>query len=180
MILKTERLILRPWVESDAESLYEYAKDPDIGPIAGWQVHTSVENSLEIIRTVFSAPEVYAVCLKEDNIAIGCIGLQLKGSTSLTNRDDECELGYWIGKPFWGNGYIPEAAREMLRHGFEDLGMTKIWCSYYDGNLKSKRVQEKCGFRYQWTTNNVDVPLMKEKRTGHVNCLTKEQWLENQ
>lgn len=180
MILKTERLILRPWVESDAESLYEYAKDPDIGPIAGWQVHTSVENSLEIIRTVFSAPEVYAVCLKEDNIAIGCIGLQLKGFTSLTNRDDECELGYWIGKPFWGNGYIPEAAREMLRHGFEDLGMTKIWCGYYDGNTKSKRVQEKCGFRYQWTTNNVDVPLMKEKRTGHVNCLTKEQWLENQ
>ena len=50
MILTTKRLILRPWDETDAESLYKYAKDPSIGPIAGWPVHTSVENSLEIIR----------------------------------------------------------------------------------------------------------------------------------
>lgn len=75
MILTTDRLILRPWKESDAEDLYEYAKDPDVGPIAGWPVHTSVDNSLEIIRNVLSAPEVYAVCLKENDKAIGSIGL---------------------------------------------------------------------------------------------------------
>ena len=95
----------------------------------------------------------------------------------MTDRDDECELGYWLGKPFWGQGIMPEAAKEMLRHTFEDLGMAKVWCGYYDGNLKSKRVQEKCGFRYQKTTENVDVPLMHEKRTGHVNCLTRDQWI---
>ena len=65
MTFTTERLILRPWKEADAKSLYEYARDPRVGPIAGWPVHTSVENSLEIIRTVFSAPEIYAVVLKE-------------------------------------------------------------------------------------------------------------------
>ena len=54
--------------------------------------------------------------------------------------------------------------------------MTTVWCGYYEGNTKSKRVQEKCGFRYQWTTEEVDVPLLHEKRTGHVSCLTKEQW----
>ncbi len=54
MILETERLILRPWAETDSESLCEYAKDGRIGPIAGWQVHTSVENSREIIRYVFT------------------------------------------------------------------------------------------------------------------------------
>lgn len=177
MKLTTERLILRPWQESDAESLYEYAKDPDIGPIAGWPVHTSVANSREIIKTVLSADEIYAICLKEDNIAIGSIGLMPGGVTDLTDRDDECELGYWIGKPFWGNGYVPEAVNEILRHGFENLGMNKIWCGYYDGNLKSKRVQEKCGFRYQWTSEDVDVPLMHEKRKGHVSCLTREEWL---
>lgn len=64
----------------------------------------------------------------------------------------------------------------MIRHGFEDLEMRAIWCGYYDGNEKSKRVQEKCGFRYQWTTENVDVPLMKEKRIGHVSQITKEEW----
>lgn len=63
MILETNRLILRPWEESDAESLFKYASHPDVGPIAGWAVHTSVENSLEIIRSVLSAPETYAVVL---------------------------------------------------------------------------------------------------------------------
>lgn len=177
MILKTKRLIIRPWKESDAEDLYCYAKDPDVGPIAGWPVHTSIENSLDIIKNVLSAPETYAVCLKEDNKAIGSIGLHLNGTTDLTDKDDECELGYWIGKPFWGNGYIPEAAKEIMRYGFENLNMTKIWCAYYDGNTKSKRVQEKLGFIYQFTKNDLNVPLMNEVRIGHVNLMTKEQWL---
>lgn len=73
-MIETERLILRPWLETDAESLYEYAKEPAVGPIAGWTVHSSVENSLEIIRNVLSADEIYAVCLKTDNVAIGSIG----------------------------------------------------------------------------------------------------------
>ena len=71
MTLETERLILRPWKEDDAESLYKYAKNPEVGPIAGWPVHTSVENSREIIKSVLAADETYAVCLREDNVAIG-------------------------------------------------------------------------------------------------------------
>ena len=74
MILETERLILRPWREDDVANLYIYASDPDVGPPAGWPPHTSVENSLEIIRTVLSAPETYAVCLKENGKPIGSIG----------------------------------------------------------------------------------------------------------
>ncbi len=177
-MLETKRLILRPWEDSDAESLYEYASDPDVGPIAGWPVHQSAAESLQIIRTALNKPETYAVCLKTDVKAIGSIGLKMNGDTDLTERDDECELGYWIGKPFWGQGLIPEAAREMLRHAFEDLGMQKVWCGYYDGNIKSKRVQEKIGLRYQWTTEEVDVPLMHETRKGHVNAVTRRQWIE--
>ena len=64
MTLETERLILRPWKEDDAESLYKYAKKPEVGPIAGWLVHTSVENSREIIKSVLAADETYAVCLR--------------------------------------------------------------------------------------------------------------------
>lgn len=173
----TERLILRRFEESDAENVFEYAKDPAVGPIAGWPPHKSVGESLDVIRNVFSAAECYAVCLKEDGKAIGAIELKLNGHTDMTDRDDECELGYWLGRPFWGQGIMPEAAREMLRHAFEDLGMQNVWCGYYDGNIKSKRVQEKCGFRYQWTTKDVDVPLMHEKRTGHVNLMTKDSWL---
>ena len=175
--MTTERLILRPWRESDAEDLYRYAKDPAVGPIAGWPPHKSAEESRNIIHTVLSGKEAYALCLKSDGRAIGAIELKEKGHTDLTDRDDECELGYWIGKPFWGQGLMPEAAREMLRHAFENLGMRKVWCAYYDGNTRSRRVQEKCGFRYQWTTKNVPVPLMGETRTGHVNAITKEEWI---
>ena len=179
-MLTTERLILRRWEESDADDLYEYAKDPAVGPIAGWPAHQSVEESLRVIRNVLSAQEAYAICLKEDGRAIGAIELKLNGHTDMTESDDECELGYWLGKPFWGRGIMPEAAREMLRRAFEDLGMQKVWCAYYEGNEKSKRVQEKVGFRYQWTTEGLDVPLLGEKRTGHVNCMTKTEWLDNQ
>lgn len=176
-MLETKRLRLRPWREQDAECLYEYAKDPEVGPPAGWPPHTSVENSREVIRDVLSAPETYAVCLSDGRV-IGSIGLKLKGSTDMTDREDECELGYWLGKPFWGQGLMPEAAGELLRYAFEELNMRAVWCGYYAGNEKSHRVQEKLGFVYHHTTEGVDVALLGEKRTGHTSLLTKEKWVE--
>ena len=176
MLLETERLILRRWEKNDAESLYEYAKDPDVGPIAGWPAHRSIEESRDVIKNVFNGKEAYAICLKTDNRAIGAIELKLNGHTDMTERDDECELGYWLGKPFWGQGIVPEAVKEMLRHAFEEIGITTVWVGYYEGNAKSKRVQEKCGFRYRWKSEDVDVPLLHEKRTGHVSSMTRDQW----
>ena len=173
MILQTKRLILRPWSENDAEELYKYASDPEVGPPAGWPPHTSVENSREFIRTVLSAPETYAVCLKENGKPIGSVGLH---RNDLAEKDDEYELGYWIGKPFWGQGLIPEASRELLRYAFEDLGMSRIWCGYYDGNEKSRRVQEKLGFVFHHTTEGLEVKLLNEIRTGHSSLMTKERW----
>ena len=174
-MLETERLLLRPWLEEDAENLYELAKDPDIGYPAGWPAHTSVENSRQVIRQVLSAPQTYAVCLK-GGTAIGSVGLKLKGYTDMTDRDDECELGYWIGKPFWGQGLIPEAAGALLQYAFTELNMRAVWCGYYDGNEKSRRVQQKLGFVYQYTTHDLDVSLLGEKRTGHTSLLTKVKW----
>ena len=179
-MLKTNRLILRKWKDTDAEDLFEYAKDPDVGPIAGWQPHRSVEESLYVIKNVLNGAECYAVCEKENGKAIGAIELKLNGHTDMTERDDECELGYWLGKPFWGRGYMPEAAKELIRHGFEQLGMNTIWCGYYEGNHKSKRVQEKLGFVYHHTCQNVPVPLLNEVRVGHTNIMTKAHWAEMQ
>ena len=179
MEFQTKRLILRPWNERDAENLYAYAKDPAVGPIAGWPVHTSVQNSLEIIKGVLSAPETYAVCLREDNKAIGSIGLMPPMQSHTSAVDNEIEIGYWIGVPFWGNGYIPEAVREMQRHAFEDLNCKAMWCGYYDGNEKSKRCQEKCGFTYHHTEENKPCTLMGDVRTEHFTYLTKEEWENN-
>lgn len=179
-MLETERLLLRKWTKTDADSLFRYASNPEVGPIAGWPPHKSVEESKDIIKNVFNGAECYAICEKENNIAIGAVELKLNGHTDMTKKDDECELGYWLGQPFWGRGYMPEAARELLRHGFEELGMTTIWCGYYDGNVKSKRVQEKLGFVFHHTCAEVPVPLLNETRVGHTNILTKEHWEENQ
>ena len=117
MTLETERLILRPWEESDAEECYKYAKDPLVGPAAGWPVHTSVENSREVIRDVLMVPETYAIVLKWTGLPVGSISLHFH--SDLAEKDDECELGCWLGVPYWGQGIVPEAAREMLRHAFE-------------------------------------------------------------
>lgn len=94
MTLETERLILRPWEEDDAEDLYEYASDPDVGPIAGWPPHISVENSKKIIRDVLSVPEIYAVVLKDMGHAVGSIGLMRGAAGNIGIPDTEGEIGY--------------------------------------------------------------------------------------
>lgn len=175
-LLKTHRFILRPWRENDAEDLYRYASDPDVGYPAGWPAHTSVENSLRIIQTVFSLPECFAICRKEDDRPIGAISLKLGASTDMTERPDECELGYWIGKPFWGRGVVPEAGEVILEHAFHRLGMQTVWCGHYEGNTKSRRVMEKLGFTYIGRSEGLMVPLLDEIRTGHLLRLTRKDW----
>lgn len=171
MILKTERLILRPWVEEDANNLYLYCKDDRIGPIAGFPLHKSVEDSKNIIKNVLSKDGTFAVCLKEDNKAIGSIGLMMGKASNLKIGENEAEIGYWIGVPFWGRGLIPEAIREIIKYSYETLKLKKLWCGYFEGNLKSKRAQEKCGFKYVRTDKDIEWKLMNDIRTEHIESL---------
>mgnify|MGYP002546738523 CR=1 FL=1 len=111
----TERLILRPWQESDAESLYKYARDPEIGPIAGWPPHTFVEDSLNVIRTVFSAPETYAVVLKETGEPVGSAGIMDgEGLHSAQMQAGEADRQAVLGTGSYTRGRAPPAA-EMFR-----------------------------------------------------------------
>ncbi|MDE5629803.1 MAG: GNAT family N-acetyltransferase [Muribaculaceae bacterium] len=174
--METDRLILRPWRESDAESLYKYASDPDIGSIAGWPSHTDVDNSLEIIRTVFAAPEVYALVLKDTNEPIGSCGIMFSDTLhSAEMKQCEAEIGYWIGKPYWGRGLVPEAVKALLLRCFNDLKLAVVWCGHYDGNHKSKRVCEKSGFKYHHTNPDVISPL-GDRRTEHFYRMTKDDF----
>ena len=159
IIITTPRLILRPWAETDAEALYRFARDPLVGPPAGWPPHTSVENSREIIRGVLSARETYAMVLRYDTTdsvsgavisagtPVGSVGIMFKGCGSYPHMTHtEAEIGYWVALPLWGRGLVPEAVRAIQLHGFCDLELDGLWCGYYEGNEKSRRVQEKCGF----------------------------------
>ena len=158
--IQTERLILRPWRESDAATLYSYVWDPRIGPSCGWKPHESEEESLETIRGILSADGTYAITLEGE--PIGCISLQ-------PTRNPACighlELGYWMGVPHWGNGYMPEAAGALIRCGFEELGLTEIWCAHYVENHNSRRVIKKLGFTYRFRA-------MEQNGLGE----TKEVW----
>lgn len=154
MILKSENLILRPWEESDAECLYHFARNPNVGPIAGWPPHESIEDSLNIIKTIFSKRETYAIV--KDDIPIGCVGLLFHPDTNHWWGDGASELGYWIGEEYWGNGYAAEASKALIRHAFDDLDVSVIYATYKVGNNQSKRVLEKLGFKYYSEMTNED------------------------
>ena len=165
--IETERLILRPWLASDAESLYTLACDPEVGPRAGWPAHANMEESALILATVLAAPDNYAVVLRETGEVIGCVGFNEGNAANMPLAKDELELGYWIGKPYWGHGYATEAARALIKRGFDELELSCIRAAYYDGNDQSGRVLEKLGFRYERTEDDVDCPLIGERRTEH-------------
>ena len=178
--LTTERLILRPWRADDADALFAYASDPDIGPAAGWPPHKSVDESREVLKNVLMVPETYALTLRDSTTQdepIGCVGLKIGEDSDLAIGDDQAELGYWLAKPFWGQGLMPEAVREVMRHGFCDLGLTAIWAGHYQSNEKSRRVQEKVGLRHQRTIANRPLKLIGGHTNEEVNWLTRDQWL---
>lgn len=145
-IIDTSRLILRPWREDDAPALYKYASDPDVGPRAGWPPHKSVEESLEIIRNVFSGEGMWAVELKETGEVIGCVGYLTAEVSNLEIESDQCEVGYWIGKPYWNKGLCTEALRAVEDYCFNVKGFSVLWGDYFPENPASGKVMEKCGF----------------------------------
>ncbi|MGN0963992.1 MAG: GNAT family N-acetyltransferase [Dysosmobacter sp.] len=178
-VLETQRLILRPWREDDAADLYHYAKDPRVGPAAGWAVHKDEADSLHILRTVLmndgkAENEVtWAVTIKGSDEPVGSIGI-FPSEVSL--GEGQPEIGYWIGVPFWGQGYIPEAVRFLLRRCFEK-GAERVWCSHFEGNEKSRRVIEKCGFQYR-CTQDWFVPAFNETRKALYYSVSREDWAQ--
>lgn len=172
MSLYSDRLMLRHWSDADAAALFWLASDPAVGPRAGWPPHRSQEESLAVIREVLSGPECYAICDKEQGLLLGCIELMLYPASDKAQSPDECELGFWLGRPYWGRGYATEAAELLIRRAFEDLGMHKILAGYFEGNLRSSRVQERLGFRYDHTEERHYLPLLDEYRDLHISVLT--------
>ena len=146
MKFETARLLLRPWQAEDAAWLYEYAKDPAVGPSAGWPAHRDLEESHALICTALNGPACYAICEKACGHPIGTIELKLPGKTELTARATECELGYWLGRAFWGRGIMTKAVEEMCRTGFEAWDIVRIYAEPFAHNAGSRRVLEKAGF----------------------------------
>jgi len=146
--LETERLILRMWSKKDAADLYEYAKNPNVGPNAGWKPHESIMESRQIIKSIFWENMCWAMVDKETGKAIGSIGLEKdKFRPDVKSK----ELGYSLSEEYWGRGLMTEAAKRMIKYAFEDLKLDVLMIRTGDANLRSQRVIEKCGFEYEGT-----------------------------
>ena len=144
--MKNDRILLRPWCDSDAVTLFKWASDPDVGPRAGWPPHKSVEESLEIIRTLFHNDTTWAIVLKETEEPIGAIGYGPSCDCNLPARDGEPLIGYWIAKPYWNHGICTEALQLMLNHIRATTDITSLISGHFIDNPASGRVMEKCGF----------------------------------
>jgi len=144
--METDRLRLRPWLESDAPILFRYASDPEVGPRAGWPPHKSIEESRDIIRNVFSNDHTWALVLKETEEPIGCMGYYPYGDSNIGIGENDAEVGYWIARPYWNLGLCTEALKVMIDYCFNDIGFRTIWSDCFTDNPASGRVMEKCGF----------------------------------
>ena len=143
--IETERLILRAWTPEDASEMFEYAKSPLVGPAAGWEPHQTIEDSEAYLKQAIEEDETWAVTLKPEGRVIGSVGLHL------TRVDTVRELGYVLHPDFWRKGIMTEAAKAVIDFGFSELQLDAIRVFHKVNNARSRRVVQKCGFRYDGT-----------------------------
>ena len=148
--IETERLILRPFIQTDLDDFYEYASVEGVGEMAGWKHHQSKEESQQILNRFIENDKTFAIVLKSNNKVIGSLGIEEYGMedklTEFSNYIGR-EIGYVLSKSYWGIGIMPEAVKAVIDYLFKVLNFDFLTCGYYDFNKQSKRVQEKCGFK---------------------------------
>jgi ribosomal-protein-alanine N-acetyltransferase len=150
LVIETERLILRPFKQSDLYDFNEYASVSGVGEMAGWKHHETIEKTQEILDMFIKEDKTFAIVFKKNNKVIGSLGVEKYGlEDKLTEFNGYYgrEIGYVLSKNYWGKGIMPEAVGAVIDHLFNDLNLDFLTCGYYDFNNQSKRVQEKCGFK---------------------------------
>ena len=153
--IETERLLLRPFRESDAEAFFECCQNPNIGNNAGWKPHRSLEESQEILRSVFiSQPGIWAIILKEDGRLIGSVGII---PDPKRENPQARMLGYWLDESHWGKGYMTEAVQSVLDYGFNTLQLNLITANCYPHNERSQKVLKRHGFIYEGTLHQAEL-----------------------
>ena len=178
MILNSEDITLRPWKESDAENLYNLAKSPNIGPKAGWPPHKSVEESLEVIKTIFSNKETYAIIYK--NQLVGCVGLLFYPNCHQDWGKDSAEIGYWLSDDAVGYGYMTEAVKALETNAFKK-GLNRIVIRTDAKNVRSDSVPKRCGYCLEGTLRSCRWDATHKRFTDiHIWSKLKSEWIAEQ
>lgn len=148
VVLKTNRLTLRPWRESDLSDFYEYARVDGVGQMAGWLPHRNLEESRTILAHFIEGKHVFA--LEYQGKAIGSLGVEEykeKNYPEFSHLQGR-EIGYVLSKDYWGQGLMPEAVKAVIQWLFDVEKLDFIMVGHFDWNNQSRRVIEKCGFQY--------------------------------
>ena len=148
--IETGRLLLRPFAMTDLDDFFEYASEEGTGEMAGWHHHRNKQESQEILDHFISEDRTFAVCLKETGKVIGSLGVEKYGmEDKLTEFDGYRgrEIGYVLSREYWGRGMMTEAVRAVIDYLFNECDLDFLTCGHFDFNNRSRRVQEKCGFR---------------------------------
>ena len=144
-ILHTARLTLRPYTEADIAELVPLVNTREVAATTLRIPHPYTESDAKAFLALVQDPSRLwlAISLRDDGRQIGGIGL------TVDEKHQHAELGYWIGVAHWGKGYATEAARAMLRYGFENLGLHRIFASHFRHNPSSGRILRKLGMRHE-------------------------------
>ena len=173
--LETERLILRDWRTEDAEDLYEYARNPQVGPVAGWAPHSDRENSMEILKSYMESGDIWAVALRESGKVIGQLRMYPDENRG---RYVAKYLSYALSADYWGQGLMTEAVRAVIRYAFEELeGIDLLSVFHSPDNARTRRVIEKCGFTYEITLENAHTDYDGQVSDSVCYRLMKEEYL---
>lgn len=147
--IETERLILRPWQETDVEDFYEYARVDGVGQRCGWLPHKNLEESAAILSLFIQEKKTLALEVKETGKVIGSIGLEARDADlGIAPQLQGREIGYVLNKDYWGRGLMPEAVKAVIDYCFKELDFDWLTCGHFIWNDQSRRVVEKCDFRY--------------------------------
>ena len=165
--VETERLRLRPWQLSDVEDMYEFAKDPLVGPDAGWLPHTSIEETRLQVEQYIESRHVFAIELKTEGKVIGNIGVYNRQPDPSKDDLSQRALGFVLNPDYWHQGYMTEAVKAVIQYCFNTLELELLWCGHFPGNMRSQKVIQRCGFDYKMTLpvilkemNNREADLM--------------------
>lgn len=145
--IETNRLVLRPFSESDAPDVFESCKNPNLGNNAGWKPHETIEETIDVLNAFLSGKKGFGLSYqKRQNKSLGSIGII---PDSKRENPHARMLGYWLKEECWGQGFMTEAVQSVLNYGFIQMNLHLITANCYPHNQRSQRVLEKNGFIYE-------------------------------
>lgn len=147
----------------DLDDFHEYASMDGVGQPAGWIPHHDMDTSMLVLRLFIEEKKTFALVL--DGKVIGSLGIEEYDEKQLPEFNNRLgrEIGYVLSKKYWGRGLMTEAVKAVVGYLFDELGLDFLVCGHYTDNLRSKRVQEKCGFKhYKLIESTTDYGAVKE------------------